>query len=164
MGTETLWEDIYKKFWDKIEKDTDFFSYNNISSDIALEIAKERSKSLIIESIIRFTLSCTPDVDFNDYDEELEQFNFYLTNTERDLIARIMRERYFDRDKSLLKAFEVRFSPTDLKMFSPAEERKSFISMYEGIVKENDKLISNYKDKDRITGELKKIDHSKYEY
>lgn len=159
----TLWEDIYLIFWNKIEKDKTFFQYNNISPEAALSIAKERSKSLIIEAITRLTLSCTPDVDFNNYNADLEQFNIDCTNIEKDLLASLMREKYFDRDKSLLKAFEVRFAPSDLKVFSPAEERRTFLSMYQDIVKENNITISQYKNKDRLTGQFKSINYSEYD-
>lgn len=158
----TKWEDIYKIFWDKIEKDREFFEYNNVTLEEALEIAVKRSKSLLIESISRLTLSCSPDIDFYDYDVDLEQFNFDLYDKEKDLIASIMREKYFDRDKSLLKAFEVRFTPSDLNIFSPANERKTFLDMYNDIVNENNKSISSYDSRDRKTGKLKTIDYSIY--
>ena len=162
MVLATKWEEIYKIFWDKIEKDKGFFMYNNVSPELALEIAKERSKALLLEAITRLTLSCTPDVDFFDFDTELEQFNFDCTHNEIRLLASIMRELFFDRDKSLLKAFEVRFTPSDLNIFSPANERKTFMEMCEEIVKTNNKDIDNYASRNRKTGKLKIIDYAKY--
>lgn len=159
----TTWDEIFTIFYDKIEKDRGFFMYNNVSPEMALEIAKERSKSLLLEAITRLTLSCTPEINFLDYDEELEQFNFECTQNEKILLANLMRERLFDKDKSLLKVCEMKFSPSDLNViFSPANERKTFLEMYKDIVKENDRLIDNYISRNRITGKLKFIDYSKY--
>lgn len=158
----TKWEDIYLIFWNKIENDKSFFNYSNVSQEEALALAKNRSKSLIMESIVRLTSSCTPQVNFYEYDETLEQFNFDCVQKEKDLLASLMLEKLFERDELKLKAFVVKFAPTDLKQFSPAEERKTFLEMYNGIVKSNSLAISNYSNRDRITGKLKTIDYSKY--
>ena len=34
---------LYEAFFDKIEKDKDFFSYNNVPIEYALDVAKMRS-------------------------------------------------------------------------------------------------------------------------
>lgn len=158
----TQWDVIYERFFKKIEKDADFFVYYNISNDEAMELAKERAKSYLIESIVKLTLNCTPDIDFNDYDESAELFNEVLTNTEIDLLANLMREQYHERDLSSLKAFEIKLSPKDFNVFSPANERKTFMDMFKDIQGENRKLISQYTSRDRITGKKKIIDYSQY--
>ena len=76
--TWSKWEDVYMTFWKKIEKDKSFFMYNNISPEEALIIAKSRSKDLLLEAIARLIGSCTPQVNFYNFDESLEQFNFDL--------------------------------------------------------------------------------------
>ncbi|MGG1663088.1 hypothetical protein [Brevibacillus sp. NRS-1366] len=158
----TAWSSVYDVFFRKIEKDADFFSYNNIEPDEAVEIAKLRVKGYLQEAVSRLTMNGTPDIDFTDYDADLEVFNVDLTNNEIDLLANIMREKYFEKDQSKLKAFQVRFSPKDLNVFSPANERKTFMDMFDVITKENDRLIAQYCSRDRITGKLKQINYAQY--
>ena len=153
----TLWEDIYKLFFGKIEKDADFFMYNNVTLEEALQIAQKRAKFYLLESISKLTSDCTPDIDFNNFDEALEVFNVDLTNNEKDLLAYIMKEKYFEKDMDLLKAFQVKFTTKDLNMFSPANERKTFMDMFKEIADENIKRIKKYASRDRLTGKLKTI-------
>jgi len=153
----TLWEDIYKLFFGKIEKDADFFMYNNVPIEEALAIATKRAKFYLLESISKLTSDCTPDIDFNNYDEVLEVFNIDLTNNEKDLLADLMKEKYFEKDMALLKAFQVKFTTKDLNIASPANERKTFIDMFKEISSENRVKIKRYASRDRITGKLKTI-------
>jgi hypothetical protein len=153
---------IYEAFFNKIQKDADFFCYYNVAPDEAMLIAKERSKELLKEAIARLTMSCVPDVNFNDIDEECERINFNLTRIEVDLLASLMREKYFEKDFVLLKAFQINFSPKDLQLFSPANERKTFTDMYKDLVDENQIYISNYASRDRLTGKYKMINYSIY--
>lgn len=158
----TPWNKIYEAFFNKIEKDGDFFAYYNVEPSEALDIAKTRAKGYLKESVAKLTLSCTPDIDFNNFDETLEIFYDDLTNIEIDLLANLMRENYYEKDLSLLKAFQLRFSPKDLNVFSPANERKTFMEMFNEVKRENRKLISQYVSRDRLTGKLKSINFSKY--
>lgn len=159
----TSWELIYERFFKKIEKDNSFFSYYNVSDQEAIELATMRAKDYLIESISKLTSSCAPDIDFNDYDEEQALFAEDLTRNEVDLLASLMREKYFEKDMSLLKAFETKFSPKDLTVFSPANERKTFKDMLDGVIDTNNSLIREYMSRDRLTGKLKGIDFSKYQ-
>lgn len=152
---------IYNSFFNKIEKDIDFFTYNNVTDEEAMQIAISRAREYLTEAIIRFTSSCSVEVDLTVNDTE-GCINSDLTNTEIDIISSLMKEKYFEKDTSLLKAFQVNFSPKDLQLFSPANERKTFMDMYGVIVKENDKLISRYASRDRSTGKLKTINYSDY--
>jgi hypothetical protein len=161
----TLWTDVYLVFFNKIEKDADFFSYNNVPTDAALDIAKQRSNGYLKESIAKLTLNCTPDIDFNDIGVDVTDGEFFkanLTNVEIDLLASLMREKLFDKDLSLLKAFQNRFTPKDMTVFSPSSERRTFVDMLKEIVKENLIAISQYSSRDRITGKLKMINFSSY--
>ena len=160
MGT--LFEELYKLFFDKIEKDSDFFEYNNVFEEEAIELAKTRAKNYLFESITKLTLNCTPDVDFHDYNIDLETFNFILSPIEKDLISSIMREKYFEKDFSTLKAFQNLFAPKDLNSFAPSMERKTFCDMFKDISDENNKFIRNYGARDRVTGKLKTIKFASY--
>lgn len=162
LNLSTSWEEVYTVFFDKIEKDLDFFSYTNLSPEDALTIALSRSKKYLKEAISKLTLNCSPDINFYDYDETNEIFNEDLTHVEIDLLASIMREKYFEKDLVLLKAFQVNFSPKDLAIFSPANERKTFTDMVKEISTNVNNDISKYDSLDRITGKPKRIDYSQY--
>ena len=75
-----------------------------------------------------------------------------------------MYEVYFERDESLLKAFKIRMTPSDLNQFSPSSERKTFEDMLLRIKNENINKIAKYISTDRETGKRKMIDHSQYDY
>lgn len=159
----TSFDEIYERFFNKIENDRDFFVYFNISDEEAIEIAQRRAKDFLIESITRLTLTCTPDVDFHDYDYELQKFNFKLKGNEIELLSWLMREEYYKRDMSKLKAFVNHFSTRDLNLYSPANERKTFMDMIGKIVEDNDKKIKQYISIDRETGKYKTIDYAAYD-
>lgn len=158
----TTFDEIYQRFFNKIENDREFFVYFDISDEEAIEIARKRARDFLIESITRLTLSCTPDVNFHDYNASSEQFNFVLTANEIELLSSLMKEKYFERDESKLKAFALHFSPNDFKVFSPANERKTFLDMVEKIRSSNDTAINNYMSIDRETGQYKKINYALY--
>lgn len=158
----TSFEKIINKFFRKIEKDREFFSYYNVTLEDAMQLAKEQANGYLLEAVEKLTDECVPDVDFFDYDEELQVFNFKLTDKEIGLLTDLMREVYFERDFVTLKAFKIAMTPSDLNQFSPASERKTFTDMVSGIKSENVGKISQYASVDRITGKKKLINYSQY--
>ena len=158
----TSFEKIINKFFRKIEKDREFFSYYNVTLEDAMQLAKEQANGYLLEAVEKLTDECIPDVDFFDYDEELQVFNFKLTDKEIGLLTDLMREVYFERDFVTLKAFKIAMTPSDLNQFSPASERKTFTDMVNGIKSENVGKISQYASVDRMTGKKKLINYSQY--
>ena len=158
----TSFEKVINKFFRKIEKDREFFSYYNVSLEEAMQLAKEQANGYLLEAVEKLTDECVPDIDFFDYDEELQAFNFKLTDKEIGLLTDLMREVYFERDFVTLKAFKIAMTPSDLNQFSPASERKTFTDMVNGIKSENIGKISQYASVDRITGKKKLINYSQY--
>ena len=158
----TSFEKIINKFFRKIEKDREFFSYYNVSLEEAMQLAKEQANGYLLEAVEKLTDECVPDIDFFDYDEELQVFNFKLTEKEIGLLTDLMREVYFERDFVTLKAFKIAMTPSDLNQFSPASERKTFTDMVNGIKSENVGKISQYASVDRMTGKKKLINYSQY--
>ena len=158
----TSFEKVINKFFRKIEKDREFFSYYNVTLEDAMQLAKEQANGYLLEAVEKLTDECVPDIDFFDYDEELQVFNFKLTEKEIGLLTDLMREVYFERDFVTLKAFKIAMTPSDLNQFSPASERKTFTDMVNGIKSENIGKISQYASVDRITGKKKLINYSQY--
>ena len=160
------YETLYEAFFDKIEKDKDFFSYNNVPIEYALDIAKIRSNRYLKEALSSISLKCTPDKcgkNFIDFDEQNKVLNYDLSYIEIDIIASVMYEKYLFREFSKLKAQANRFTTKDLNVFSPANERNSFSAMYNLIVQANEVMIDNYNSIDHTTGNTLTLDYSSIE-
>lgn len=156
-------EKLYEAFFDKIEKDKDFFNYNNVSVEEAMYIAKTRSERYLYEALSAISLKCTPDKcgkDFMDFNDDTKVINYDLTYIELDMIASMMYEKYLFREFSKLKAQANRFTTKDFNVFSPANERNSFTAMYELIKKENQIFIDNYNSINHSTGNMLTLDYS----
>ena len=164
MGQATSFDKVTSRLLRKIEKDKDFFAYYNLSVSEVQSLVMEQATGYLYDAIDLLTSKCEPPVDMYNYDEELMQFNFELTQREIGLLASLMYEVYFERDEALLKAFKIRMTPSDLNQFSPANERKSFEDMLQRIKDENTNKIAKYVSTDRNTGKRKMIDHSQYDY
>lgn len=164
MEQTTSFEKVIGRLLRKIEKDKDFFAYYNVSVSEAQSLIIEQAKGYLVDAIDLLTSRCEPDVDFYDYDEDNEMFNFELTQREVGLLASLMYEVYFERDEAMLKVFKIRMAPSDLNPFSPASERKTFEDMVLRIKQENLNKISKYVSTDRKTGERKSINHSQFDY
>lgn len=159
----TPFEKICKRFYDRIEKDEKFFNYYNVSVSEAISIAAQRAKNYLVESLDELSSIGNLDVDFSDYDEEIETINFKLYPKEIKLISEMMFLTYMKRDEALLHAMEINFSPSDLTVFSPANERTSYRSFIADLTKTVNDKIDDYKNRDRKTGKLKPtIDYSQY--
>lgn len=164
MRQTTSFDKVISRLLRKIEKDKDFFSYYNLSVSEVQSLVMEQAVGYLYDAVDILTSKCEPEVDFYDYDEELQIFNFELTQREIGLLSSLMYEVYFERDEALLKAFKIRMTPSDLNQFSPASERKTFEDMLQRIKNENINKISKYVSTDRNTGKRKTIDHSQYDY
>lgn len=158
----TSFDTIFTAFFDKIEKDSEFFNYYNLTNSEALALAIERAESYLKESIVKLTLKCTPDIDFTNYDLDAKVINEDLTIVEIDLLANLMFEMYLAKDIAKLKSFVFQLSPKDLNVFSPADERRSFVKMFNEVEDTNLKLIADYASIDRLTGKKKTINYSSY--
>ena len=165
MSPETTsFKKILKKFYDRIEKDADFFNYYNVDVEEAKEIAENRAKNYLCESLDELSCLSGLDVDFSDYNEDIEEINFKLVPKEIKLIVELMFLYYMKRDEALLHAMEINFTPSDLSVFSPANERASYKNFIIKLENNVDIKIDDYKNRDRKTNELKQfINYSQYE-
>ena len=158
----TTYEELYTPFFNRIEKDATFFSYYNLTEEEALEIAKSRAKNYLNEAITIWERNCTLDIEII-LDDELEEISADLTHNEINLIADLMYEVYISRDIVTLKSMVNALTSTDLKMLhSPANERKTFMDMYNTLKSNNEVAMSNYNGRNRLTGKRKVIDYAQY--
>lgn len=155
-------ETFYTLFFDKIERDRDFFMYNDIEMEDAEKLIRERAKSYLLAALAHLFLKCTSDINFLNYDTAANVHNEELTKVEIDLIVNVMFEMYLERDISILKSQSNRFTTKDLNTFSPANERRTYMDMYKDVQNDNMQRIKDYEATDRLTGKLKTIDYSSY--
>lgn len=149
----TPYEDIYTLFYDRVINDKRFFLTGILSEEEAEEIARQRSKSLLLESIVYIQTSGTKDCEVNfigDRDDDLEEFKFELSLVEKQLIADVMLQKYLEKDITIrLNALGQVFEDSDLKVFSPYNDIKYFNLALTELRTLNDDAIDRYKSRDR---------------
>ena len=163
MSDTTDFSTILKRFYDRIEKDEKFFNYYNVDINEAIQIATQRATNYLIESLDDLSMVGNLQVDFSDYDEEIQEINFKLLPKEMNLIVEMMFLKYMKRDEALLHAMEINFTPSDLSVFSPANERTSYRNFIKELSDAVEIKIDDYKNRDRVTNALKQtINYSEY--
>lgn len=163
MSDTTDFSTILKRFYDRIEKDEKFFNYYNVDINEAIQIATQRATNYLIESLDDLSMVGNLQVDFSDYDEEIQEINFKLLPKEMNLIVEMMFLKYMKRDEALLHAMEINFTPSDLSVFSPANERTSYRNFIKELSDAVEIKIDDYKNRDRFTNALKQtINYSEY--
>lgn len=155
MTGNTTFDYLFNRFYKRIEKDEEFFSYYNVDVEEAIQLAHERAKGCLIDALDRLSSTSNLQVDFSDYDEEIEELGFKTTNKENKLIVDLMFQVYMERDLPLLHAFKINFTPSDLTVFSPANERNSYEAFIARLDNDNEIALDDYKNRDRETGKLK---------
>ena len=160
----TSFDDLIERCARKLEKDSELFTYYNVSASEAETLIREQITGYLYDAIDILYSKCEPPVDMYDYDEELQEFNFDLTKREIGLLADLMRQVYYERQEALLGAFKIRMTPSDLNHITPSTERSTFLKLVQDIRNENDLSISGYVSSGRETNKRKTIDHSQYDY
>ena len=164
MEDITPFKIIFSRFYKRLEKDEDFFNYYNISMAEATCLARDRAKGYLIDVLDKLTQIGNLQVNFGDYDEEIERINFKLFPNEIRLVVDIMFQEYMEKDIPRLHAFQINFSPSDINIITPSTERKTYLELLSKLKENNDVAIDNYKNRDRQTGMLRKtINYKKYE-
>ena len=155
MAGNTTFVYLFNRFYKRIEKDEEFFNYYNVDVEEAIQLAHERAKGCLIDALDRLSSTSNLQVDFSNYDEEIEELGFKTTNKENKLIVDLMFQVYMERDLPLLHAFKINFTPSDLTVFSPANERNSYEAFIARLDNDNEIALDDYKSRDRETGKLK---------
>lgn len=149
---------VFSMFFDKVEEDSDFFSYYGVSDSEALVLAHERAQVYLREAVsylrahaeLDFNLEVV--VDENNVCWFAEELNY----DEMELLSAIMFLRYLERGLAKLKPKINVLSSTDLKVLhSPANERTSYVSMIDNEREYVYALMSHYVAKDRKSGKRK---------
>lgn len=82
----TAFSEIYDKFYELVETDSNFFQYFDLSENEVRNLVHDRAKSYLMESLSVVSRNIEPEENFSfdDYDSELEEFNSNLTYDEID--------------------------------------------------------------------------------
>jgi len=149
----TPYGNVIDRFIRKIKQDKEYFCINNVTEEEFEEIISLRTLELLDDSLneIQPLIAVQQNVNFLDKSDFTAQFNFNLTVIEEDLISDMMVVKYFDEELVKLKTMQ-KYLGDDIKVFSPAAERTSFINMIS--YKRNLFLnkLANYNTKHRLTG------------
>lgn len=158
MWVNTPYSDVFDVFIRKLKNDTTFFQYRGLDEAEINEIVGEHLLSLLGRAIDKLYSYGLPDVDFYDRDDDFQTFNIELTKREIGLISDLMYLCYLEEDRNKLKAVGMRFRTSELNMlFSPANDRRTFMQLLESIELNLENSISNYFSRDRLTWEFKSI-------
>lgn len=152
----TMFDDVIQEFYHYIEHDVDFFQYFELSAEECLSIAAQRSIVLLKEGVAYLKRKVGSTSVFN-YDAENEEFLIDLNYDEINLIVKSMFLCYLHRDITTLRTFQGVMTSSDLNMYSPANERKTFNEMVTSFEEKLKIEISEYVMIDRDTGEYKQI-------
>ena len=158
----TTFAEVNDIFFKRVIRDPDFFQYNNVPNSEVEELLNVNAFDYMIESISTILEYSEPIVDFNDYNTTSEEFNFDLTKSEFQMFANLMFEKFLSRDRAMLKIYNKYFTTNEVKLFSPAEERRTFENMLESIEVKNIRAIRSYNSRDRLTGKLKTYGSTSY--
>lgn len=150
----TSFDSINDVFFMRVINDPDFFGYKNVPDAEVISLMETNALDYMLESIATIYEYSTPTVDFNDYDIVLKEFGFDLTNNEIQMVANLMFEKFLTRDYAKIKIYNKYFTTNEINMFSPAQERKTFVDMLEKIKLKNISALKSYASRDRLTNAL----------
>ena len=148
----TAFEDVINAFYHYIEEDVDFFDYFDLDEEECMEVAGQRAEVLLSEATSYLSRKLIVESVFSTIDTQTQEFTDTLTNAEINLLVKAMFLMYLQRDLTKLRTFHGVMTSSDLNMYSPANERKTFVEMTKNYEADLKVEISEYQMKDRATG------------
>lgn len=153
----TAFEDVINAFYNYIENDVDFFSYFELNEDECMEVAGQRAGVLLNEATSYLSRKLIVENVFSTANTLKERFSEVLTGAEINLLVKTMFLMYLQRDLTKLRTFHGVMTSSDLNMYSPANERKTFVEMVQKYEEDLKVEISEYQMRDRTTGTFVQI-------
>lgn len=149
----TSYDVVIERFMRKIKQDKDYFCINGVSEEEFVELLNRRSVELLDDAAneMQPLISLRQNVNFLDKDDLLERFNFELTSIEIDILSDMMVCKYFDEELIKLKTMQ-KYLGDDIKVFSPANERKTYLEMIDYKRDIFLSKIANYNTVNRLSG------------
>ena len=153
----TPFDDVNVIFYDLVEKDHEFFDYYGLDPVQAMNLAEQRADSCLTQAATKLSIENETSINFSDFDMTERSFAADFTNDEKYLLARLQFQQYLFRDFSTLRAQSTMFTSAEQVVFSPANERKAFVNMYNMLCDENRNLVNAYLWKDRLSRSRKEL-------
>lgn len=153
----TAFEEVKNAFYDYIENDVDFFDYFELDEDECVEVAGQRAGVLLNEATSYLSRKLIVENVFSTANISDEEFTETLTGAEINLLVKTMFLMYLQRDLTKLRTFHGVMTSSDLNMYSPANERKTFVDMVQKYESDLKVEISEYQMRDRNTGAFVQI-------
>lgn len=155
----TAFSEVINAFYHYIENDVDFFNYFELDEDECMEVAGQRAGVLLEEATSYLCRKLIVENVFSNIEQVESQdgsmymaFTETLTSTEINLLVKAMFLTYLQRDLTMLRTFHGVMTSSDLNMYSPANERKTFVAMVQQYEDNLKVEISEYQMFDRETG------------
>lgn len=167
MENVTAFSEVIQAFYHYIENDVDFFRYFELTEEESMEVAGQRAEVLLKEAtsylcrklVVENVFSNIIEVQDEEQGEPISYMAFAdkLTDVEINILVKTMFLMYLQRDLTMLRTFHGVMTSSDLNMYSPANERKTFVEMVEKYEAELKVEISEYQMRDRLTGQFVQI-------
>lgn len=171
MENVTAFSEVIQAFYHYIENDVDFFRYFELTEEESMEVAGQRAevllkeatsylcRKLVVENVFSNIIEVQEEVQDEEQDEPMSYMAFAdkLTDAEINILVKTMFLMYLYRDLTMLRTFHGVMTSSDLNMYSPANERKTFVEMVEKYEAELKVEISEYQMRDRLTGQFVQI-------
>lgn len=171
MENVTAFSEVIQAFYHYIENDVDFFRYFELTEEESMEVAGQRAevllkeatsylcRKLVVENVFSNIIEVQEEVQDEEQDGPTSYMAFAdkLTDVEINILVKTMFLMYLYRDLTMLRTFHGVMTSSDLNMYSPANERKTFVEMVEKYEAELKVEISEYQMRDRLTGQFVQI-------
>lgn len=151
----TPYQDVIIKFIKKIKQDVKFFTYNGLTDAEIEAIVTERS----LEFLDSASDEIEPQLDqltLSNRDDSLELFDNELTRIEIDTISDMMKIIYMREPILKLNKLQT-YIGTDIKTWSPPEERRTYLGLLNDIENKMQIKIDRCNSIDRITGKPRSL-------
>lgn len=154
----TSYQVIFDKFIKKLKGDSQFFNYGNLTNEEINQLVDDHLLSLLESAIDKLYNFGLPDIDFHDRDNVAQIFNEDLVPQEISLLVDLMYLSYAEEDMNKLKSLGLVLRTSEINaLFSPANDRKTYIKMLEKLESNVVDSINQYFSRDRKTWKMKSI-------
>lgn len=143
-------------FLDKITEDSDYFKYDGLGIEETVDVINKRTISLMSRCLVSLQKQISPKhkIDFTDVDSDYEEFKWELNNKEIDLLSEKMVLQHYKEKKLKVAKFNMYVGSGTMKVFSPAEERRSYLELLSRIEADYNEVLSDYDMRIRGIGEF----------
>lgn len=152
---KTPYQNVMEKFIKKIKQDVKFFMYNGLNEQEIEQIVIERS----LEFLDSACDELEPQLDqitLSNRNDSLECFDDELTRIEIDTISDMMKIIYMREPILKLNKLQT-YIGTDIKTWSPPDERRTYLGLLNDIENKMQVKIDRCNSIDRTTGKQRSL-------